>query len=95
MPYKVLVDDNFHYMDEDETYTYGEFETLSEAVNAAKRIVDSSLSEQYKPGMNADELYDLYKNFGEDPYIAPGFHHDIFSAWDYAKERCYEICNQE
>jgi hypothetical protein len=86
----VYVDDNFHYMDEEERYTYGEFDTEEEAVTTAKRIVDDFLTEGYKPGMSAEELYSGYTMFGEDPWISGS----KFSAWQYAKERCFEICNQ-
>jgi hypothetical protein len=34
MSYTVLVDDNFHYMDKDERYTLGEFESLEAAIIA-------------------------------------------------------------
>jgi hypothetical protein len=40
MTYTVKVDDNFHYMDERERVTHGEFEMLGAAFEACKRIVD-------------------------------------------------------
>jgi hypothetical protein len=59
-PYVVLVNDNFHYMDEDERYRAGDFATLGEAVQACRKIVDVFLQTSYKPGMASDKLYDLY-----------------------------------
>ena len=41
--YKVMVDDNFHYM-EDDRYELGTFSTIEEAIAACKRIVDDDLS---------------------------------------------------
>src|SRR5205823_728119 len=43
--YKVMVDDNFHYMEEDERDEFGTFSTIEEAVASCKRIVDDDLSE--------------------------------------------------
>lgn len=92
--YEVFVDDNYHYMDEGERYKHGEFAAFEEALNACRAIVDEYLRDAYKEGMTAGQLYRVYTGFGEDPFIvgepAP-FH---FSAWDYAKERCSQICGE-
>jgi len=92
--YKVCVDDNFHYMDESERYTLGEYETCEEAVKECKEIVDDFLQSGYKAGTTADELYKGYQMFGEDPFISSGDSNCRFSAWTYAKARCEEICNK-
>jgi len=86
------VADNFHYMDEDETYTHGEFATWAEAVAAARQIVDRCLAEDYRPGVTPAALYARYVSFGDDPYIVPQPDGERFSAWDYAKQRCNELC---
>ena len=94
MSYKVFVDDNFHYMDESERYEKGEFGSFDAAVAECKRMVDEYLVGHYIPGKTADELYDSYTSFGEDPFIIPvpeGA--DRFSAWAYAEKRCKDICN--
>ena len=54
--YKVMVDNNFHYMDEDERYQHGVFLTAEEAIAACRRIVDEDLKTQAKPDMTATEL---------------------------------------
>ena len=90
--YKVLVDDNFHYMDEEERYTLGEFASYEEAEAACRRIVDDFLLDTYKPGMEAGALYVLYTMFGDDPFISSADRARTFSAWDYARTRCDEIC---
>lgn len=92
LPFKVCVDDNFHYMDESERTTHGTFATLDEAVAACKRIVDSYLMGAHKPGIRAQELYESYTMFGDDPFILSEFGDGGFSAWHYAKERCGELC---
>lgn len=94
MTYRVLIDDNFHYMDEKERTTFGDFESLAEAIAACKKIVDDCLNGDYKPGMTAEALYSNYTMFGDDPWISGG-DGAPFSAWDYAQERCAEICAQD
>jgi hypothetical protein len=89
-PYKVMVDDNFHYMEEDERREHGTYQTLDEAVAACRKLVDEALLDEYKPSITAAELYDRYLSFGDDPFIvAPvGASRDVlFSAHDYAQGR--------
>jgi len=89
--YTVQVDDNFHYMDERERYTLGEYATWEEAVAAAKKVVDDYLDSSSESG--GKELYDSYVSFGEDPFIVGGPPEEqrTFSAWDYAKMRCDQL----
>jgi hypothetical protein len=89
-PYVVFVDDNFHFMKEEERYKSGDYATLEEAVKKCQEIVDGFLDDQYKPGMSSDALFEQYAHFGEDPFIR-GPESD-FSAWDYARQRCDELC---
>jgi hypothetical protein len=95
MTHTLFVDDNFHYMDEDERYQAGEFDSWEEAVEKAESIVDEFLSSSYKKGMTAEELYKHYISFGEDPFITGGSPETTFSAWEYAKKRCDEICRDK
>jgi hypothetical protein len=93
MPFTVIVADNFHYMDETESSKVGDFDSLEQAVEAAKRIVDEYLLSDYEPGTNASSLYKRYTMFGPDPYIiSPGATGVLFSAWNYARQRCESIC---
>jgi hypothetical protein len=89
-----MVDDNFHYMDESERYSAGEFATLAEALAVAKGIVDEYLTSAYQRGISADDLMASYVMFGEDPFIVtaevPGV---VFSARDYARKRVAEMCS--
>ena len=89
-PYTVYVDDNFHYMDEDARYKYGAYESLEEAVQVCKAIVDACLTRGYEPGVSARKLYEGYVASGDDPFIVgPGAK---FSAWTYARQRCEALC---
>jgi hypothetical protein len=93
--YKVLVDDNFHYMEEDARTELGTYDSVEEALAACRNIVDAWLAANYKPGMSAKELIEQYRSFGDDPFIVglPGVPEQVkFSAWDYAAERAQAMC---
>lgn len=89
--YKVLIDDNFHFMNEEHRVTSGVFGAADEAIAACKRIVDECLEAMLLPGMTATALYEQYEGFGDDPFVMPVDPNDApvaFSACAYAKERC-------
>lgn len=100
--FQVFVDDNFHYMEEDERYLGGEFDTYEEAIAFCKKIVDEFLVKSRKPEMNANELYNYYLDFGEDPFVRsnnPGI--DIhskefkqYSSWNYALKKSIDMCDK-
>ena len=100
MKYIVLVDDNFHYMDDTESVNEGEFDTAEAAIACAKTVVDkclaglySQLSKQQPAGktLAADELYRHYNSFGDSPFVIAEDKTVKFSGWSYAKERCEEM----
>src|SRR5258705_1187956 len=66
--YRVLINDNAHYMDEGERADHGVFANGDEAVAACKEIVDDELNTMWKPGMTAKELYRLYVAFPPSRY---------------------------
>ncbi len=91
--YTVYVDDNFHYMDEDERYKLGDFATLDEAIAACKGLVDEFLNDETSLDRPARERYRQYTSFGPDPFIKtddPAGKQPLFSAWNYAEKRCQE-----
>jgi len=93
--YKVEVDDNFNYMDEGARWEKGTYVTREEALAVCRRLVENWLQEGYCPGISAQELYDGYVMYGDDPFIVVVGGTDEsakFSAWDYAKERSRVIC---
>lgn len=67
--YEIVVDDNYHFMDEDERTQHGVFETAIQAIAACKAIVDADLRRLHKPGMVAADLYNLYTSFGDAPSL--------------------------
>jgi hypothetical protein len=90
--YAVWIDDNFHHMDEEERYQDGEFDNCESAIARCKEIVDEFLLSFYKTGMSARELWELYTGFGDDTFIVTRDRDCSFSGWNYARERCEEIC---
>ncbi len=92
--FEVFVDDNYHYMDEESRYRAGFFASYEEALAVAKAIVDEFLERCHRPGMTSKELYQGYVGFGEDPFIIPSGA-TPFSAWEYARTRCMELCRDE
>ena len=88
--FKVMVDDNFHYMDEDDRYTLGHYDDCQTAIIACKQLVDKFLA-SCDVNQTAEELFSRYKSFGEDPSIKTDDPNCKFSAWTYAEERCREL----
>jgi hypothetical protein len=88
-PYKIMVDDNFHYGDESERTEYGTFSTVEEALAVCRRVVDESLLAEYRDGATAEQLYERYTSFGDDPFVVAldGAPKVEFSAWTYARAR--------
>jgi hypothetical protein len=93
--YKIFVDDNAHYMDEDERRVGGVFSDCESAAARCRQIVDRCLSEQYEKGMSEDELLSQYKSFGEDPWISSADGNCKFSAWTYAEQTVRKLCRAE
>ena len=97
MSYRVLVDENFHYRDRSHRYALGDFATYAEAFAVCREIVDRFLRHEYVPGMAASALYFRYMMFGRDPFLVNGADETEvqpgFSAWDYARQRCSELCD--
>ncbi|WP_455756456.1 hypothetical protein [Sulfurimonas sp.] len=94
MSFKVFIDDNFHHWNEAERYEQGEYDTYELAESICKTIVNEFHISAYKDGMSANELYEQYTRYEEDPYIISEQMQVNFSAWDYAKIRSFEICKK-
>lgn len=95
MPYVVMVDENFHYMDKEYRFNDGNFESAEAAVEHCRALIDDFLQSNHVPDATAEGLYLQYTTFGEDPFIVcDGVPNVRFSAWDYAKARCQEICRE-
>ena len=83
--YTVMIDDNFHYMDEDYRCKHGEFSTYADAVDACKKILDEELADMLKQGIDPKDLLSQWAMFGSDPFIIGGS--KIFSSRDYVIEK--------
>jgi hypothetical protein len=98
MRYRVLIDDNFHGMDTSHRWVLGGFDTYAEAFAVCKEIVDRFLRHEYVPGMPASALYLRYMILGRNPCLVEGADgaeaQPGFSAWDYARARCAELCGE-
>ena len=86
--YIVMIDDNFHYMDEGHRYKHGEFSTYADAVAACKKILDEELDNMLKQGVDSKDLSSTWSMFGVDPFIIGGS--EIFSSRDYITEKTKE-----
>lgn len=94
--YCLRIYDNYHFMDEEEAYNSGSFDTYEDAVVAAKASVDASLAYDLEFGVKPEELNMYFSAFGESPVVIP-FDSKVaepFSAFDYARTRAEEICNE-
>jgi hypothetical protein len=92
--YAVRIAEHSAYMDaESPPRPGGTFPTREEAEAEARRIVDRSLDELYRPPMGAEEFFRLYTLYGDDPYVVPEHGPQRFSAMEYARRRCRELCS--
>lgn len=91
MKYTVMVDDNFHYMDESHRYKLGKFNSLDKARKASMKIVDEFLVENKNSVKDVGELMAMYCLYGEDPYILNDDPENRFSARTYARQKCEEL----
>ena len=87
--YRVIVDDNYHYMDEDERSVLGEYSTYAEALAAARKMVEDFFADP-EQDMTPTQAYEAYTMMGDDPWIeafggAPA-PKTRFSAWGHAKK---------
>jgi hypothetical protein len=90
--YIVVVDDNYHYMDEDERYVVGIYEDCESAVAQCKEMVDEHILKSFNGHETEKAIWDDYMSFGEDPWIISfGSEKCSFSAWNYAKEKIKQL----
>ncbi len=71
LPYRVLVDDNFHlWMKMKRSEERAPIPVSTRPLpSAQKQIVDRYLEGELKAGMTTDKLYAQYRDFGSDPFI--------------------------
>jgi hypothetical protein len=86
--YTVLVDDNFHSMDESERYEKGSYDTAEQAIEVCRELTRRSLTDLYEEGITPSKLHAQWLSFGEDPFIRGGGK-VLFSAREYITD---ELC---
>jgi hypothetical protein len=95
LPYKIVIHDLFHFMDEDEEYELAErYDTAATAIAEAKRRLDRELLHMHRPGMTGQELYEQWSAFGEMPLILRTDHAQLqvaFSSFSYVRERAVTL----
>jgi hypothetical protein len=76
----------------------GDYETLGEAIAAAKRTIDGALLSEYTGGMAGADLYTKFQSYGEMPCIFRSEDKTLsglgFNALVYAKDRSAELCGK-
>gem|GEM_PF-692242 len=87
--YTVYVDDNYHHGDQTYRYKVGAFSDCEFAIAACRKIVDEFFVTHRNA--TAQDLFDSYRMFGEDPFILTKDKRCVFSAWKYAEQRCQEL----
>ena len=78
--YKVLIDDNYHYMGESKPLDGGAFHSLENAIERCKEITIKSLEHMYEEGISPEKLSAQWSMFGDDPFIVGGTESVPFSA---------------
>ena len=93
--FQIFIADNWNYH-ESSRVPVASFDTLAEAIAECQSRVDADLRGLRTPDMDPRALFDTYTTYGEDPWILGEKLNDPvpFSAWDYARERCKEICRE-
>jgi hypothetical protein len=87
----VYVDDTHHHGDQTYRYKVGAFSDCPSAIAACKKIVDEFFATHSSDTAQAQESFDSYRRFGEDPFILTSDKSCVFSAWKYAEQRCQEL----
>jgi len=95
LKYHLRIYENSHYMDEDEAYNFGTFDTYDAAVVDAQRIVQDFFDDSLNNEVKVEDLLTQYLLFGQDPIILPiGKDIPPFSARSYAEKLYKTICSK-
>jgi hypothetical protein len=91
MPIQVCIEEFSRQQEDGARRPVTTHESHSDAVEAAKALVDSGLLELWSPGMAPDHLLTQWTLFGEDVFLTPDDGETKFSAMEYAKMRSREL----
>lgn len=96
--YTVHADDNHHRHEENwKRRALGSFEDCGAAIATCKKVVDDFFANfPAAPflglrGEGAANLVEVFRRYGEDPWICCDDADCVFDAWSYAERRCEEI----
>jgi hypothetical protein len=67
--YIVKIDDNYHYMCEEDRLSDESYDNLKEAIKRCEEITIRSLENLYEEGITSEKLSAQWSMFGEDPFI--------------------------
>ena len=74
----------------------GEYDTLAEAIAASQSLIDNFLIGKATNQITIVELFSLYQDFGEVPFIFSDAERTLnvtgFNHFKYAMIRCTELC---
>lgn len=93
--YKVKIDDNYHYMDQNEQYVDSVHSSLENAIKRCKEITIRSLKNFYKEGIAPEKMSAQWAMFGVDPFITGAEKSTPFSARNFVtREICQKIIRE-
>lgn len=67
--YKVYVDDNCHFMNEDERYLQGTYDSFEKAVTAARKVIDDFFAGVDIGKLTEEQLFSGWSHYGDNPFI--------------------------
>ncbi len=97
MTYRVVLVDLFKMHDPDEKWPSASYENLLDAIDVAKRRIDSevahAIQESRSDGqpLNADRVLKRFFSFAELPLVMTLDYHMVFDSRAYATERINEL----
>ena len=98
-PYLVEVNQPFHLSGEDERYEVGAYDRCEEARDACREIVEEFLASRKGAATSPEELFELYRDQGPEPFIVNRDGESggpcSFSAATWAEQRCRELFESE
>jgi crotonobetainyl-CoA:carnitine CoA-transferase CaiB-like acyl-CoA transferase len=83
--FTVQVDDNFHFMDEDERWTAGTYGSLQKALDKCLQMVGQDLRQGYRSEITATDLYESYTTMGDDPRVVDPVARNQHIQWLYER----------
>lgn len=90
LPVKLLI--AYEVNNREERWEVGAFRVVSEAVAAAKAMVDNFLLRNHKAQLRGRQLYEQFVQYGPDVYVDASIEEPVFLGWEYARRRVRQLC---